>query len=129
MDVNNYLSFVPAYLGRRLATLASVDGNALATTAMTMDSGITLATYVPSFIVFEYLTGTYSLGIAQLVIGTTGISALAPLASMATNVPVIANILTTGIATDTTGALGIKVTTINGSAATFKVSVFGFRYA
>lgn len=129
MKADNSLSFVPAFLGRRIATGSGIDGNALATTALTLDSGITVATYLPSFVIFTYGTGTYTLGIAKLKIGSTAISALAPLLSLAATVPVIANVLTTGIPVDNTGALGIEVTTVNGSAATFSVAVYGFRYA
>jgi hypothetical protein len=115
---------------RLIASASNINGNSLAVNALTMANGVLLANYAPTFFVVWRITGTFSLAVVRLVQGAFNLSALTSLSDLGASgvVRVIAPI--TGPAPfDNTAGLSISVTTINGTAATFNIDVFGVQYA
>lgn len=113
---------------RRIASVINVNGNSLASTPFIWESGLSLFNALPCFAVVKHRSGTYTLGVIKIDVSTVVLSALVPLNGLANGSPCIFNILTTGVVISSGGTLQATIATINGSAATFDVFLYGFSY-
>lgn len=114
---------------KKIATVTNVNGNSLASTTIALLGGFSLSNYCPIMGTIIYRTGTYTLGIAKVVSGASDLTGLIVLNGLSSTAPVIFSISTVGGLLDTTGNLGITIATVNGTAATFDIAIYGIKYA
>ena len=106
-----------------IASATGVDANTLATTTLTFANGGTLDLHVPFEAVVEWESGTYTLAVARVKANGSTIGTSLPLNGLASTNRFAIDLKGSLVAN--TGDLGVEITTINGSAATFTIKVYG----
>lgn len=115
------------YYAQQLGS-TGVNANSVAGTVLDFTPGISLLTHTPTIILFKWATGTFTLAVAQLVQSALIMTPLTALANITSNVRAMAAVSNAALF-DSIGTLSVNVTTINGTAATFDIEVYGFKYA
>jgi hypothetical protein len=134
MEVNTPPAAPSAVQPYLIASVASVDANALATTDLSWATGMTAANTIPLFMRVYRATGTLALLIGQLklnsvIVQTVGAAESVVLAatSSALQYPIssVVGVQVVPIA----GNYQFTVATVNGTASTVRVEVYGFKVA
>lgn len=130
MQLNQPAASTHSSYGRRIASAQNINANSLASTVLSFEPGLSLSNSMPAYIIIKYNSGTFTLAVARLKIGSVVLSSLLALNGLALGNPAIANILTTGwVINALVDNLQVEVTTINGSSSSFNIEVFGFVYS
>lgn len=105
-----------------MASKTAVDGAALASTALTFESGVTLATHVPTLVIYKFASGALGIGVAKIKNSVADISALTVLLALTATQEVSA--LASGTLVNS-GNISVEVTTASLAASTFNCYVYG----
>lgn len=124
----NDLSNLPALGLTKIASALNVDGNALATTALTYESGCSLATYMPYLAVYKYNSGALGICAASLVANGAPLMANVGLLNVNSGANLVSTIVTTGVVVANTGNIEVIVGTASLGASSFDVEVYGVAY-
>ena len=131
MTVNNppLVSSIQPFL---IASATAIDSNALATTTLTWATGMTAANTVPLFMRVSRVTGTMllligTLNLNSVVMQTVAAAEAAALGASASALQYPISSVLSVVPVPTVGNYGFVVGTINGSASTITVQVYGWK--
>ena len=113
---------------KRIAYARSVNAAAVATTALTFESGHSLSNSMPMFAIFKHKTGTFDSSTVTINIGAVALFTSAGLDLAAGSIST-AVITPTLIAYSLSDSFVVDVTAANIGASTFDVEVWGAKFA
>lgn len=105
-----------------IASKTAVSGAALASTALTYASSVSLATHIPTLVVFKFASGTLGIGVAKIKNGGGDNTVTTALLSLISTQEISAQC--NGIMLNS-GNISVEVTTASLAASTFDVFVYG----
>lgn len=107
-----------------IATATNVSGAALASTALTFVTGITLATHIPVFYVVKFNSGVLGIGVVKMKNGAADLTALAALLTLTSTQQVLINNLA-AVTLPNSGNLSVEVITASLAASSFDIIAYG----
>ena len=112
---------------KRIAYVRNVNAQAVATTALTFESGHSLSNSMPMFAIFKHKTGTFDLAIVTLDVGAVALFVAGGLDLAAGSVATI-SLPPTLTAYSLSDSFVVDVTTGNTGASTFDVEIWGAKF-
>lgn len=105
-----------------IASATSVSGSTLASTALTYAASISLATFIPTLVVFKYVSGTLGICVSKIQDGSGNSLATVALQNVTSSQVVIAQL---SGAVSNSGNIFVNVTTASLAASSMNVYVYG----